>query len=48
MGLNNAAVVTDNSSSIVHVISDLGWMNFNCFSHTLQLAVTEGTSTPEI
>ena len=46
--LNIGAVVTDNGSNIVRAVNDLGWMNFNCFSHTLQLAVIEGTSTPEI
>lgn len=29
-------------------LSDLGWPHFSCFSHTLQLAVVEGSSSPEV
>ena len=46
---NIAAVVTDNGSNIIRAISDLEWPSITCFSHTLQLAVIEGTtSTSEI
>ena len=45
---NLAAVVTDNASNILCALSNLEWSNFGYFSHTLQLAVVEATSIPEL
>ena len=43
-----SAVTTDNGSNIVLATEILGWPRMPCFSHTLQLAVEQAMSLPNV